>query len=323
MKQRIAPFRSDADDSQLRGMGAERLLNDKPLDLSLGNAGSTSVGPRKSSMDAGGKSRSPVSFGNAAATTQPAYSSQPPRLVVPAAVAGPSSSPSAAPPRKRFRSKDPYAIDYSDEEEDDDELTALPGNKSSAGRGQESLADFLRDSEPPVNNAPLPITSASGPKAREFMEKARNDSVKNLRQNGTHGSNGIGQNGVNGKAPYAPSVADSTFTNGTTATARPAHITAQVSSAGSVPKSNKPKMEVRAAGGKNARMNALHESNTGDLADFLRSSGPPGDDGPGATRIGQSAMENGAPAPVVGKTGSVGPKKGVKFWQRKRYTDLP
>lgn len=70
--------------------------------------------------------------------------------------AGPSSSGSGMPPivRKSRRVKDPYAIDSDDE---DDYLTSLPSARPQ--QKEESLADFLRNTEPPKANAPAPVVS--------------------------------------------------------------------------------------------------------------------------------------------------------------------
>lgn len=72
--------------------------------------------------------------------------------------------PAGGPVRKQRRVKDPYAIDPDDE---DDTLTALPNgdNAGSGRRGiqirkEESLADFLRNTEPPASNAPQPLINA-------------------------------------------------------------------------------------------------------------------------------------------------------------------
>ncbi|KAM0705841.1 hypothetical protein Q7P35_007201 [Cladosporium inversicolor] len=61
--------------------------------------------------------------------------------------------------RKRYRNKDPYALPSDDEDDDDDDedfLTALP--RKNQRPKDESLVDFLRNNEPPANNAPRPIS---------------------------------------------------------------------------------------------------------------------------------------------------------------------
>lgn len=86
-----------------------------------------------------------------ASTTQPTFSGQQTR---------PQQStlqpPGGGPVRKQRRIKDPYAIDSDDD--DEDTLTALPNGRSV--RAEESLQDFLRNAEPPSQNAPQPLISA-------------------------------------------------------------------------------------------------------------------------------------------------------------------
>lgn len=65
------------------------------------------------------------------------------------------------PKRTRRRVRDPYAIDFSDEEDDDDlDLAVKPPPKR-----EESLAEFLRNYEPPPEPTP-PATPANKPKKK-------------------------------------------------------------------------------------------------------------------------------------------------------------
>ncbi|KAI9720478.1 MAG: hypothetical protein M1828_005649 [Chrysothrix sp. TS-e1954] len=78
-------------------------------------------------------------------------------------------SQGGAPVRKQRRVKDPYAIDMSDEEEENgsDILTGLPKNRrrnrDDEGAG-ESLIDFLKNNDPPVNNGPSRLSMAPASK---------------------------------------------------------------------------------------------------------------------------------------------------------------
>ncbi|KAF2840001.1 hypothetical protein M501DRAFT_991049 [Patellaria atrata CBS 101060] len=69
--------------------------------------------------------------------------------------------------RTRRRIKDPYAIDSTDEEDDnEDDMTALPTNKGGSGTRhppqEESLMDFLKNTEPPPSTQKLlPFTGKS------------------------------------------------------------------------------------------------------------------------------------------------------------------
>jgi len=84
-------------------------------------------------------------------TTQPAFSGQQTRLQH-----STLQPPGSGPIRKQRRIKDPYAIDSDDD--DEDTLTALPNGRPT--RAEESLQDFLRNSEPPTQNAPQPLINA-------------------------------------------------------------------------------------------------------------------------------------------------------------------
>ena len=84
-------------------------------------------------------------------TTQPAFSGQQTRLQH-----STLQPPGGGPVRKQRRIKDPYAIDSDDD--DEDTLTALPNGRPA--RAEESLEDFLRNTEPPAQNAPQPLISA-------------------------------------------------------------------------------------------------------------------------------------------------------------------
>lgn len=263
------------------------------------------------------------------ATTQPAYSAQPGRLNV-TGTAG--KAPVEGVERKRHRNKDPY---YIEDSEDDDLLTALPQDR----RPEESLIDFLRNSEPPADNAPKPLAAAGQAQARAMVSKARANSVNSLRA-ATASTQQPTSTSLSPITPHSPftthtpmnaadqtpdsrSIAPSVMSTTSNTTMRPAHITSEVSSPGSVPRNpNRAKMQVRDAGvpRKSPRIGAYENasSGTGDLADFLRNSGPPEPLRP------KAAITDSAPAPVLGRTGERAEKKsGMKFWKKKTYLDMP
>ncbi|TKA78764.1 hypothetical protein B0A55_04124 [Friedmanniomyces simplex] len=148
----VAPFRSTMDSDQLQPMG-DQINGGKPQGLKL----DTNVGPTQGPPSA-------KSQRNAAQTVHPAHSGEPQRLAM-----NPPTSPAAEPVagRRRYRNKDPYAIDM--EDDDEDLLTALPKNT----RQEESLMDFLNNTEPPKDNAPRPLVNGSGAQARNTMNRAR------------------------------------------------------------------------------------------------------------------------------------------------------
>ena len=324
----VAPFRNTMDSDQFKDLG-DRTSTDRPLDLRL----NTSVPSAPSLKSAGASSQKSVSnrtstnsraallngangANGASQSVHPAYSGQPQRLAAPGA--------GGEPPRKRYRNKDPYAIDTDDE--DGDLLTALPRNK----RQEESLADFLRNNEPPKDNGPRPIARGGPAEARSVMNKARTTSMNSLKaanaeQNGAFAQNGRTRSmqSTTGPRPgYAASVR-SVQSNKSASSNRQSHIGNQATGALG-PKKSMPKMEARSPGSKDtAQLKAFHQSNTADLADFLRSSGPQG--------------PQSAPAPIVGKgpnpllTGNEKPKKEKRrFFSRKpksmkkaTYLDMP
>ena len=129
--------------------------------------------------------------------------------------------PGGGPVRKQRRIKDPYAIDSDDD--DEDTLTALPNGRNV--RTEESLQDFLRNSEPPEQNAPQPLISAIP---------------------------------VNGTGVQPPST-------GSTAAAAP----------------RKKRFEARPAGATKDFPDKDFQTPTGELANFVRTSEPPEESGPG------------------------------------------
>jgi hypothetical protein len=138
--------------------------------------------------------------------------------------------------KKQRRVKDPYAIDSDDD--DDDYLTSLPAEGRAVQEPrEESLADFLRNSEPPTGNAPQTLNGASASKGSSFMGRS-----------GSRTTTGTGQ------APTKSSMINSGF---------------------SLPSLSKMKFEARAAGATRNGFggNGFYYS-TNDMADFLRSSGP-------------------------------------------------
>ena len=241
----VAPFRTTMDSDD---------FNDLPGSAATNGAAQNGIMTPTSAPPQG----MPVSR-----VTQPAYSSSAPSLQHSSFVS-PVASPMDGPPaRKQRRVKDPYALDSDDEE---DLLTALPINgprRGDTGR-EESLAEFLRATEPP----------------RELRS-----------------------------GPPAPSAGKST------APAVRSPGAAQPSSAGRAPPSKR--LEARAAG----RTTNFGEASasTFDMADFLRSSGPPSDP-VAARKAEQQPPQKRASA---GQQSSGGAKlsrstsTGRKFWQRK------
>ena len=191
------------------------------------------------------------------------------------------------PKRKQRRVRDPYAIDFSDEDDDDDLLvTPRPPVKK-----EESLAEFLRNFEPPPEPQEAPISQkvpkkkASAPSLiGRFSRSGLGRELKQLRE-----SNGFNSNSKN--PPESRSLHSRTGTSASATTPKGAHVPIQVSvptgydkygsrdtgssqprgpplsgSAGRVPMK---KFEPREA------TPAVRSTGTADLAAFLRDSEPP------------------------------------------------
>jgi len=193
------------------------------------------------------------------------------------------SAPSPQIVRKTRRVKDPYAIDSDD---DDDLLTALPNGRSKQAK-DESLEEFLRSTEPPKSNAPAPIKApANGLNGHRPHTNGHTNgtSTSSAHANGTRPQS---RSSVNTSQPTA---APPVRAPGASMTASPAPRLPV-----------KQKWEARAAG---ATRNGFGGNgffySTNDMADFLRSSGPPHMDSPN-------------PEVSLSKKPS---RSGRKFWQR-------
>jgi hypothetical protein len=280
----VAPFRNTMDSDQLQSMG-DQINGGRPSGLKL----DTNVSPGQGPKSAGARSqrsahpRSGVPDSNAAQTVHPAHSGVPQRLshVPPKSPAAPQ--PEVLPGRRRYRNKDPYAIDISDDE--DDLLTALPKNK----RQEESLMDFLNNNEPPIDNAPRPLINGNSAQARSMMNKARANSINSMRSANADAS---------GRTRSMQS----------TTGPRPGSKAGRPGSSASAARFNdsstpRPKMEAKSPGDATRdpalrRETYAKESNTRDLADFLKNSGP--------------EDPQSAPAPSVGRQSKLTPKEAAK-----------
>lgn len=181
------------------------------------------------------------------------------------------------PKRKTRRVKDPYAIDFSDEEEDDFVQPVKPPAKK-----EESLAEFLMNYEPPPENPPaIPIQQAP-------QVKKKKSSASNLFGRFRSGTASSSRSDAPSIAPTAKSTPrTSTLPRTNTSGSGKGYIPLQVnmapgydkygavdrpappkaaSSAGGVPRK---KFEPREAVAPSSR------TGTSDLAAFLRSSEPP------------------------------------------------
>ncbi|KAF2020954.1 hypothetical protein BU24DRAFT_416616 [Aaosphaeria arxii CBS 175.79] len=265
----VAPFRTTVDSDQF-----DRMLDDGGnIESAYGSQVSTN------SKHSAQTSNSRTGLLPAPSVVQPAYSNTPQKLT------GNMSNPEPQIQRTRRRIKDPYAIDLSDDE-DDDLLTALP---ASGQRKEESLMDFLNSMEPPksADPQPLQLSGAALAAARARAAGGSNTSLSGS-ASGAPVRNGVGIN---------PSVRTSGHS---------AQISASITS--DAPRARGPKLQARVASARDPRSSG-GRSSTNDLADFLRNSGPPEPPAP-------------APGATVRKEEN---KRSInaKFWRKKTYPDMP
>jgi hypothetical protein len=248
----VAPFRNTMDSDQFGDMGGDFASSaaSKPSTeingVSYPHGRSTSTIPSQ-----------PTPVHRTTPSTSESASAQ--RLAV-------ASEPEGDLTRKRYRNKDPYAIpsDSEDEEDEADFLTALP--RKNQRPQEESLVDFLRENEPPANNAPRPISGAA---ATANLNKGRTNPTPQQQSPSTDPTTSRPRTSQSQTGPQPIPISPPTF-------APP--------NANSTPRpTSGPKLEARGAGAPRkpiprgnagARLGAFQQSNTGDLADFLRSSGP-------------------------------------------------
>ena len=328
----VAPFRNTMDSEQFRDM-PDRMSSDRTPDPTLNTYGSQQT--MQSSKRTSVNSRSALLNGansntnnSNSSTAHPAYSGKPQTLASPAPSSQVSRQPSvleSEPTRKRYRNKDPYAIDFSDDE-DDDLVTALPQNRGL--RKEESLVDFLNSMEPPKETAgkPEPLINPNSAQAKKLIQNAKangmNSSTRTLHGDGRARSS---QNNPGPRPGYASSV-NSARSNGSRA--QPGGQQQFTSTSITASNAPRPKMVARVQEGRD------QQSSTNDLASFLRDSGPPEDpESAPAPTVGRGKVAGaGAGAGGGGKGAKGGKEGGVKekksFFsfgrgRKKTYLDMP
>ena len=254
----VAPFRSTMDSDQLTDL-AGRMSSDKPSSSTLNGA------PSVQSVRTSANSRTALLNGSSRAV-QPPSNGHPSRLSGTYS-ADPRTKAATDPEsgRKQHRNKDPYSMDFLDDDDDEDNLVSTMPNNT---RKEESLADFLNEYEPPQDNGPRPVVSPDSAAARNALGKARKNSINAPRS---------------GAATPATvrSVATTVMPRSGYASpggGRQAVANRSMATSGATT----PRMQAR-GGTKDIAAN----SNTKDLADFFKSSGPDDTDS--------------APAPIVGR----------------------
>lgn len=290
----VAPFRTTMDSDQMQSAVGGRAMDASIPDVqdtraSQASKASTNVTEMSApSIQSSVNSQSAL-LGRNQVTAQPGSNS-------------PWDESDMMPVRKQRRVRDPYAIDFSDEEdEEDDQFEYEPTPKRKPAPKEESLMDFLNSVPPPSSSEPVPFNLSSrtntGPsKAPAPKKKASAPSLMSrFRQNsaaapapampsyGTRGgslsqpsnrspANNYGSGGSSANKGYIPiqvniptgGVGDLFPSYGNSSTS--ATITSSSRTSGRVPMK---KFEPRDAV-------SVPSRGTSDLAEFLRSSEPPG-----------------------------------------------
>ena len=254
----VAPFRTTMDSDDLNALAPPPDL-DSNARHSDGSAQESAVTVKSmpSSMNSrtgllDSANRGPNKFSNGLGSFAAGVSRQP---VIPES--------DGMPPRTRRRVRDPYAIDFSDEEEDDFEELPRPQRRGD----EESLVDFLRNTAPPPGMTTQPILAAvPGPtQPNPASMVKRTGSSSKLRD--------YLQGATSGRGPTSP------IKNASNPRAESPHLT-QI---GSKMDKYRPTQPTHAAHVDRNRQKTRAEprepmtttrTGTSDLADFLSSSGP-------------------------------------------------
>ena len=266
----VAPFRTTMDSDDLNALAPPRDVNGRD---SLGSAQESSVAAR--SVQESTNSRTGL------LDPPRIVSARVPNGVSPATngVARQSIPPQGMPQRKRRAPRDPYAIDYDDDDLEEEEPVVKPARRTQ----DESLIDFLRNTSPPPGMTTQPILAvasrAEGANDKDLRQSASNSKLKNVlgRERSTSQRNGAAPpqttaTSVRNGAPSSP--------KSNAARAASPHLTqsgskidsyrpTKATHAGHVERNR----TTRSRG--EAREASRIGGGTADLADYLRNSGPP------------------------------------------------
>ena len=278
---KVAPFRTTMDSDDLNGIAPERNADHNGTasvastqNSSVARSMQSSVTSRTALLESSNRNKTQA----AAPTKQPAS-----MTLRQSALAG-----DGTPKRTRRRVRDPYAI--SDSEDDDLEETAPPPKTKTQ---EESLIDFLRNTAPPPNMTTRPImtSDSSTTSSSTIRPQSSNPGLKD-RLLHTATMNGMNRKMSNSTRPKRDAEAAPPTTTYTNNAARPEspHLT-QMGSKLDTYRPTKPThasiMERNRQRSKIEAREPRTGGNTSDLADYLRSSGPP----PSA-KVGGEAKED-------------------------------
>ncbi|EXJ60150.1 hypothetical protein A1O7_04302 [Cladophialophora yegresii CBS 114405] len=188
----VAPFRTTMDSDDLNALAPPPELDARPRnsEASVPESAITaksmpsSLNSRTGLLDSTNRVASKPMNGVSAVSKQPA---------IPEA--------DGMPKRTRRRVRDPYAIDYSDEEDEVEQFEAPPRRTD-----EESLVDFLRNTAPPPGMATLPILAAvpgpTQPDASNMLKRSASGSkLRDFLPGGASANKNIGEANGSGATP--------------------------------------------------------------------------------------------------------------------------
>ncbi|KIW43496.1 uncharacterized protein PV06_04594 [Exophiala oligosperma] len=170
------------------------------------------------------------------------------------------------PKRNRRKVRDPYAIDFSDEEEEDEEMEddLFPAKRRT---DEESLVDFLRNTAPGPGMTTQPILGAIASLSQEDIQgdlrrQSSSSKLKDYLQGSTPGRNGTSAgkpNGARAESPHLTQVGSKMDKYRPTQVTHASHVDR-----------NRAKMRAEPRDA-----TVADSSGTADLAAYLKNSGPP------------------------------------------------
>jgi hypothetical protein len=282
----VAPFRTTMDSDQLNGAVGGRAVDAQLRDADFSRSSQTSTNATEYSVPPSIQSSINSHSALLAKNNPMSYDAV--------------DSDMPMPKRKTRRVRDPYAIDLSDEElEDDDEPVLMP--KKKVQTQEESLIDFLNNYSPPPEPTVQPFNIAQTRNTLQPKKKASAPSLmaRLTRRDSTQSSN------PRSNRPSSPKVSESTRSLSSRASGgRGGHIPIQVNLPARVDSYASPsRMSSKAAammgtgpapgGGGRVPMKkfepreavSVPSRGTSDLAEFFKQSGPPPGSAPMASQF--------------------------------------
>lgn len=275
----VAPFRTTMDSDQMSGVSGGKAVDASIPDIRNSRASTNHTENSMPSVQSSVNSNSALIKNRAAGSK----------------AANMLGEEDAMPQRKTRRVRDPYALDFSDEE--DDEYIGVPTSNAASApvpapprqpvvKKEESLAEFLRNYEPPPEPASLhnriPKTKASAPSliGRFTRAKDKSDTASNIE--------------ARSLSSRAGTVKDDRHSLSSRAGGKSGYIPIQVNMPPGYDKygpidsaAGRPRVSSQSSGSRKVPMKkfeprepATYKSETSELAAFLRDSAPPPSNSP-------------------------------------------